>query len=421
MSSPRATRAAWTLALLGWPLAAAAQAPLRVGPEFPVNTLTAQDQYQAAVAAHADGRFVVVWSSSLRDGDGLGIAAQRYAASGTPVSAEFVVNTFTGGKQYTPAVAVTPAGGFVVVWASYGQDGNHFGVFGQRYDAAGLAQGVEFRVNDYTSSNQGEPSLAVDGSGNFVVVWRSFGQDGAGWGVFGKRYNASGQVVGTEFRVNTYTSGFQQGQVVAADASGNFVVAWSSYKGVDEDEIVARRYNAAGSAVGDEFQVNTFTTYGQFQPAVAMDPDGDFVVVWTSHGQLGQLYDLFGQRYDAAGLPQGAEFQVNAYITDDQRAASVTSDAAGNFVVVWMSTSQDLSFDGVFGQSFDALGLPIGPEFRVNSHTTGSQNHPAVAYASGGRFVVAWTSDGQDGDGYGIFGQRHLSDVIFREGFEAGT
>jgi len=412
--------ASWALTLAVAPLSAAAQTPLRVGPEFAVNSYTTQDQKQAAVAATADGRFVVVWASSLQDGNGLGVVAQRYAASGAPLGGEFVVNTYTYNHQQSPGVAADAFGNFVVVWSSYRQDGNHFGVFARRYNSAGVAQGAEFPVNTYTTSSQGYPSVAVDGSGNFVVVWRSFGQDGDGWGVFGQRFNAAGAPVGAEFRVNTYTTDFQQFQVVAADASGNFVVAWSSYQDGDLDGVFAQRYDTDGSPAGVEFQVSTYTTSWQFQPAVTMAPGGDFVVVWTSHGQLG-LYDLFGQRYDASGLARGVEFQVNAYTTDAQRAPSVVSDDRGNFVVVWSSTSQDLGNYGVFGRSFDAVGSPIGAEFQVNSYTTGKQYDPAVASASGGRFVVAWASSDQDGSSYGIIGQRYLSDVFFSDGFEAGA
>ena len=31
---------------------------------------------------------------------------------------------------------------------------------------------------------------------------------------------------------------------------------------------------------------------------------------------------------------------------------------------------------------------------------------PAIAMASSGAFVVTWQSDGQDGDGFGIYAQR---------------
>ena len=33
-----------------------------------------------------------------------------------------------------------------------------------------------------------------------------------------------------------------------------------------------------------------------------------------------------------------------------------------------------------------------------------------MAALAGGGFVVTWTSDGQDGSGYGIYGQRYAAD-----------
>ena len=49
--------------------------------------------------------------------------------------------------------------------------------------------GAEFPVNSYTTSDQGIPAVASDASGNFVVAWSSYGQDGSGIGVFGQRYS----------------------------------------------------------------------------------------------------------------------------------------------------------------------------------------------------------------------------------------
>ena len=40
------------------------------------------------------------------------------------------------------------------------------------------AAGSEFRVNTTTALSQHSASAATDGSGNFVVVWASYGQDG---------------------------------------------------------------------------------------------------------------------------------------------------------------------------------------------------------------------------------------------------
>src|SRR5262245_57033545 len=179
------------------------------------------------------------------------------------------------------------------------------------------------------------------------------------------------QPVGPEFQVNTYTTSEQGAPSVALDATGNFVVVWSSY-GQDGSRggIFGQRYDSGGNALGSEFQVNTHTIYNQYIPSVASDSTGNFVVVWSS------IYEgIFGQRYDNDGNPLGGEFRVNAYTTGGLGSPSVSSDASGNFVVVW--SGQDESYVGVFGQRYDNKENAIGGEFQVNTYTTGLQRGPS--------------------------------------------
>src|SRR4030095_2206227 len=98
--------------------------------------------------------------------------------------------------------------------------------------------------------------------------------------------------------------------------------------------------DASGSPIGGEFQVNSYVTGSQDRPSVASDSAGNFVVVWQSNGSSGadaSGTSVQGQRYDASGSPIGGEFQVNSYVTGNQNLPSVASDSAGNFVVVWQS------------------------------------------------------------------------------------
>jgi hypothetical protein len=124
---------------------------------------------------------------------------------------------------------MSPGGAFVVVWLSDSQDGSSSGVFGQRYDAAATPLGSEFRVNTYTTNDQYFPATAMDAAGNFVVVWQSTGQDGLGSGIFGQRFDAAGTPRSGEFQVDTYTTSNQKAPAVAVDAVGNFVVVWQSH------------------------------------------------------------------------------------------------------------------------------------------------------------------------------------------------
>ena len=150
------------------------------------------------------------------------------------------------------------------------------------------------------------------------------------------------------------------------------------------------------------------TAVYQLEPAVASDPDGDFVVVWST-GLPGFGADIYGQRYASDGSAVGTEFQVNTYTSDFQIASSVAVDADGDFVVVWHSGLFGFDFD-VQGQRYASNGSAVGVEFQVNTSTTNGQNYASVAAEINGDFVVVWQSDvssGSDTDGSSIQGQRY--------------
>jgi hypothetical protein len=390
------------------PLRAGAQ-PSQIGPELQVNTYTTSGQYHASVAADALGDFVVVWDSYTQDGSADGVFGQRYTSTGLRLGGEFQVNGFTTSYQFGPVVASDAAGNFVVVWASNQQDGDSFGIFGQRYTSLGTPVGGEFQVNTYTTSAQLLPAVATDPLGNFVVVWESAFQDGSLLGIFGQRYSSLGLPLGGEFQVNSWATGAQEAPDVAVDPLGNIVVAWQS-NGPDGNAwgIFAQRYNALGLPVGGEFQVNTYTTDWQRLPAVDSDPLGNFTVAWGSTGQDGSGIGIFGQRFGGDGARIGTEFQVNTYATGDQFSPALAVDADGSFVVVWDSVAQDGSDQGVFGRRYDGTGAPVDGEFQVNSYTTSYQRRPSVAAQPANGFVVVWESYGQDGVDRGAFGQRYV-------------
>jgi len=375
------------------------------GAEFQANTYTTGSQTIPAVASASSGDFVVVWASAYQDGSDFGILAQRFASSGARLGSEFRVNTYTTGYQGLPAVSSDPSGRFVVVWQS--QDGSLNGVFGQRFSSSGARLGGEFQISTYTTSNQVDPVAASDPLGNFVVVWDSYKQDGSGTGVFGQRYASNGSRLGAEFRVNSYTTFSQEEPAVSSDSSGNFVVVWQSY-GPDGARIgvFGQRYASSGSRLGAEFQINTYTTNDQQGPRVSSDPSGGFVVAWSSLQQDGQGEGIFGQRYASGGSRLGAEFRVNTSTTDRQTVPSVSSDSSGNFVVVWESAAQDGDDGGIFGQRYASNGSRLGTEFRVNTYTTSLQFDPIVSTDARGAFVVVWGGYDQDTSGSGVFGQR---------------
>ena len=107
-------------------------------------------------------------------------------------------------------------------------DGNGYGVFGQKYTSSGSASGSQFQINSTTVSTQAYPSITSLTDGGFVATWTDYsGEDGSDQGIFGQRYDASGNTVASEFQINTQTSGDQSWSDIKSLPNGGFVVTWT--------------------------------------------------------------------------------------------------------------------------------------------------------------------------------------------------
>ena len=359
-----------------------------------------------AVAIDSSGNYVAVWTSHAQDSDGWGVFGRRFAADGTPLGNEFQINATSAGDQTQASVAMDDNGNSVVTWSSFNQDapGTH-GVYARQFDATGTAVGGEFRVNTTTAGDQRSASVAIDDDGTFVIVWTSDGQDGDGEGVFGQRFDEFGSAVGGEFQVNTTTAANQLLPRVAANASGDFVVTWTSE---NQDGgglgIFAQRFAASGAASGNEFQVNATSAGDQAQSTAALDAAGNLIVAWTSDNQDGDGWGVFARRFSSSGAA-GAEFQVNGTTTGDQIVSSVAMDARGNFFVAWKSFGQDAGgTSGIYARQFNALGVAQTSEFLVNTTTAGDQQAGSVAIDDAGHLAAVWSGNGP-GDADGVFAQ----------------
>ena len=157
--------------------------------------------------------------------------------------------------------------------------------------------------------------------------------------------------------------------------------------------------------------MNTYTTGPQSTPAVASGSgSADFVVAWQSGyygiSQDGNGAGVFARRFDNfTGVPAGPEFQVNTYTTGQQLAPAVSSDPLGNFVVVIGRAAPTAP-----GRTARRPGSSVGSSTRAarpsvassrRTPATGQQGGPSVASDGDGNFVVAWRSGyygvGQDG------------------------
>ena len=360
----------------------AAEVP-RFSQETPVPGFDDGGGYTPSLAGVPAG-VVAVWSTGFVHSDLFG---QLLDSTGGPVGASFAVNSYTTSSQDLADVAALPGGGFVVVWTSndttdVGQDGNHAGVFGQRFSDAGSMVGTEFQINTYTTGDQTRARATALVDGSFVVVWQDV-DIAAGLvpsDVLAQRYSAAGAALGGNFRVNSYTTGRQYAPALAAQAGGGFVVVWTSEnQDGDGTGIVGARFDVAGTALGAEFVVNSYTTGRQVDPDVAELANGDLVVTWA--GLLGFGGPVSFQRFDSTGAVLGGQVVAEDLGPEDPRIATVGVD---DFVIV-------SSGAGVVGKRFDASGVAKAAAFRLrgNWQLTTGVSHDVVGDGSDG-FVTAW-------------------------------
>ena len=377
-------------------------------PSQQVNTYFLNDQLLPDVTTLSDSDVVIVWSSLGQDGSSWGVYGQRLEQDGTPVGDEFQIHTTTLDSQIDPSITELDDGGFVVTWSSFGQDGEGFGIYGQRFDAEGGMVGDEFHINTIVAGSQDVSSITSLADGGFLVTWNSY--DASGHGVFAQRFDANATPVGGEFQINTTTLGNQDDAEVAGLPNGGFVVVWNANatdSGITQDgwggSVQARIYGADGNPITGEFQVNTYTLFEQINPSVTVLDDGSFVVVWQSINQDADSWGIYGQRYEMDGTPVGSEFRVNTTIVDQQVEPAIASLPDGGFVVSWTSYNTDGSAGGIYGQRFDANGNMVGSERKLNDVIANDQINSEVTGLQNGGFAVAYDSYLQDGSGYGIF------------------
>ena len=269
------------------------------------------------------------------------------------------MNTFTTASQRHPGRGGGRRGDFVVVWQSYGQDGSHYRVSRTAVRAPpARPQGVEFQVNSFTTGPQRDPAVAMNDAGDFVVAWQSYLQDGSFYGIFGQRYSAAGTALGTEFPVNAVTD---NNQVVAGRRRRRRRQLRRGVGGQGRGRLRLRHLRTAlrfrRRDAGGQFRANTRTHFQQRNPAIAANDAGEFVVTWHSYDQDGSLDGVFGQRYSPAGNRRRVNSRSTPTPRNGQMLSTVAADEEGRFVVAWRSCLQDGSTYGVYGRRVASLRL----------------------------------------------------------------
>ncbi len=371
--------------------------PLTARYEFRTNTYTPSAQEAAVLATRPDGSFVVAWESRRQQNGRYGAYAQRFDADGVAIGGETALSLWGQSHQSRPALAGAPDGHVWAVWQSHGQDGSGGAIVARRLDCE-LTGGSEILVNQQTLGEQSLPVVACGPNGEALVVWSNQAARAVRPDLRARLLNADGSARGGEFAVPAEAGASAQTPAAAFRADGSFAIAFGSSDAAGRPlGILMQRYSPDGTPLGALIDVDGAPQVSPVEPVLAATPTG-FVVAWHDASSDGDGYGVIARRLDASGRPLGEPFVVNTQRAGQQAGAALAVRPDGGFLVAWNSPDGDDT--GVFAQPFDANGTPQGSEFRLTMATAGPQrlagcvSHSRVAFGRDGRILAAWSGRG---------------------------
>lgn len=206
------------------------------------------------------------------------------------------------------------------------------------------------------------------------------------------------QTSGTGLAAVLETSGWAGNPSVAWNAvSGNYLVAfWSNAENEEGwSRIYAwqiagdRKLGTAKLRVGDDGE----NVYRQFYPAVAVSPEGNYLVVWEQDSyEEPNAFQIFGQWLDQNAQPIGENFQISTGIFEQHPKLTYVAQRDA-FLVVYMYPYMDYEFHVEIRGQWISSG-ETGEPFVISEDTL-DKSTPSLAVSSQGDILVVWSADGK--------------------------
>lgn len=347
------------------------------GPPLPVNGLAKSDTAvdgAPRLATDGHGAWLAVWAATGAFGADSDVLSTRSTDHGVSWTAIVPVNTTAASDEafdFAPTIATDGSGTWIAVWAA--TNAADTDIFVARSTNAGATWSTAAPLYADAASDTGNderPQIAVDGAGNWLVVWDASGRFGNDRDVLYARSHDGGigWTAPAALGSNATTDrGTDQRPQVASDVAGNWVVVWASTDalgntiGIDFDILVTRSTDGGatwspvralnGNAIGDQSLDD--------RPQLATDDAGTWVVVWVSDDTLGGTtgpdLDILTARSVDGGVTWTTPRALNGNAATDTGADGapvVATDGQGTWVAVWETNDP---MGGALGGTYDVV------------------------------------------------------------------
>ncbi len=364
--------------------------------EFIVNTDTTYEKYLPVISMDISGNFVICW---LEYSDDEYIYGRKYNIYGgiSPIFQVANGPIKSYGSDH-PSISLSDDGNFVVCWSGLEY------IFGKIFSSTCQPITQTFQVTDATWAYEvdaAHSSVSMNSSGEFVVCWED-GRDGwweyDQWGreywvsntnVYAQVYDSSGNPYSSygNFRVaGWYFSDAWEGYpAVALNDSGRYVICW-----IGSGNVWFKMFNVPVNAISSDVIVNSVCQVTYTRPAIAIDNNGNFAIVWK--GEDGNIYL---QQYNSNGVQIGTNIRVNDSPGNVERTnpSIAMSKDGSKIVVAWTEYRTSSTNPDIYAQIYEN-GIPVGSNFRVNqddSLANNIQKSTTFSVACNSNFsVITW-------------------------------
>lgn len=343
-----------------------------------------------AIAVTPDGDAVAVWHQ-VADAH-KSIWANRYTSSIGWGTAEPIEQDETGDAR-DPDIAVDPGGHAVAVW--HQSDGARDDIWSARYTPTSGWDPARPIEHDDGGDALG-PRVAIDPDGNAIAVWHQ--SDGTRDNIWANRYTPAG---GWDIavRLEEVNAGDAVAPQVAMDASGDAVVVWHQFDGT-RFNIWAGRYDR-NDGWGDPQRLETSNAGDARNAQVAVSRGGVATAAWEQFD--GSSFGIWSNRY-TPGNGWGTAEPLETHVLGEALNVQVATDPSGNVMAVWYR--DDGTRDNIWANYY-AQDHGWGDALRIDVHDTGVVHNPRVAMDSDGNATVLWLVWTTVGDGvFGLWSRR---------------
>jgi hypothetical protein len=369
---------------------------------FSVNTMVSSDplngnQRDSVLTVDSAGNLYAAWEDD-RNAD-----LDIYFAGSTDGGALWTdpnVRVNSGGSgtvQEDPAIAATDTHVFVA-WADIRSTTDYDIYFANSTDGGATWSNPNVKINtDVGTTTQNSPAIAVDSNGVVYLVWQDYRDTIISHSdiFFAKSSDGGATWTDPNVRVNSdATTTQQRDPTIAVDSQGNIYVAWEDQINGDDDIYVSKSEDGGATWSDPSIKINSDgTTEIQRNPHITVDSQDNVYITWED--RRNGDYDIYYARSTNGGSTwTDPNVRVDSDDTNTGQHNPVIAVGLNNRIYVTWHDNRNVDKDIYYAESDDGGNTWTHPNQRVNDDAAGkSQLSPSIAVDSTVTVYVVWYDD----------------------------